>query len=70
MKVLSMATYRVLAIDGGGIRGLVTTIVLQKLVAEPGFRSVCIVVAFEKCIYFLTQIFIAGIEFIKDLPTV
>lgn len=34
-----MATYRVLAIDGGGIRGLITTIILQRLVAEPGLES-------------------------------
>lgn len=33
-----MASYRVLSIDGGGIRGLVTTIVLQRLVATPGLE--------------------------------
>ncbi len=31
-----MAKYRVLSLDGGGIRGIVTTIVLQRLKAEPG----------------------------------
>jgi patatin-like phospholipase/acyl hydrolase len=31
-----MAKYRVVSIDGGGIRGLVTTILLQKIVATPG----------------------------------
>ena len=30
------APYRVLSIDGGGIRGLLTTVVLQRLVATPG----------------------------------
>ena len=33
-----MATYRVLSIDGGGIRGLITTILLQRLVAEEGLE--------------------------------
>jgi patatin-like phospholipase/acyl hydrolase len=33
-----MASYRVLSIDGGGIRGLVTTILLQRLVATPGLE--------------------------------
>ena len=33
-----MATYRVLSIDGGGIRGLVTTILLQRIVAAPGLE--------------------------------
>jgi hypothetical protein len=34
-----MANYRVLSIDGGGIRGLVTTILLQRLIAIPGLES-------------------------------
>ena len=31
-----MPKYRVVSIDGGGIRGLVTTILLQRIVATPG----------------------------------
>jgi patatin-like phospholipase/acyl hydrolase len=31
-----MATYRVLSIDGGGIRGIVTTMLLKRLQATPG----------------------------------
>ncbi len=34
-----MASYRVLTIDGGGIRGLVSTILLQRLVASPGLSN-------------------------------
>lgn len=34
-----MAKYRVLSIDGGGIRGLVTTILLQRIVAVPGLGN-------------------------------
>jgi Dyp-type peroxidase family len=34
-----MATYRVLALDGGGIRGLLTTILLQRLCSEPGLEG-------------------------------
>jgi patatin-like phospholipase/acyl hydrolase len=34
-----MAKYRVVAIDGGGIRGLVTTILLQRIVAAPGLEN-------------------------------
>ncbi len=34
-----MPKYRVMAIDGGGIRGLLTTIVLQRLVATPGLEN-------------------------------
>ena len=34
-----MTGYRVLSIDGGGIRGLVTTILLQRIVATPGLES-------------------------------
>lgn len=34
-----MARYRVLSIDGGGIRGLVATILLQRIVAAPGFSN-------------------------------
>jgi patatin-like phospholipase/acyl hydrolase len=33
-----MPRYRVLSIDGGGIRGLITTVVLQRLVATPGLE--------------------------------
>ena len=33
-----MAKYRVVSIDGGGIRGLVTTILLQRIVATPGLE--------------------------------
>lgn len=35
-----MATYRILAIDGGGIRGLVTTILLERLGATPGLEDI------------------------------
>jgi patatin-like phospholipase/acyl hydrolase len=34
-----MAKYRVLSIDGGGIRGLVTTIMLQRITAVPGLEN-------------------------------
>jgi len=34
----AMPTYRVLSIDAGGIRGLVSTILLQRLAAEPGLE--------------------------------
>lgn len=34
-----MPTYRVLSINGGGIRGLVSTILLQRLAAEPGIEK-------------------------------
>lgn len=34
-----MATYRVLSIDGGGIRGLVTTVLLQRIIASPGLQD-------------------------------
>jgi patatin-like phospholipase/acyl hydrolase len=34
-----VATYRVLALDGGGIRGIVTTILLQRIVATPGLEG-------------------------------
>jgi len=34
-----MAKYRVVSIDGGGIRGLVTTILLQRIVVTPGMES-------------------------------
>jgi patatin-like phospholipase/acyl hydrolase len=35
-----MPKYRVLSIDGGGIRGLVTTIVLQRLLEKPGLDNI------------------------------
>src|SRR5690349_13432625 len=35
-----MAQHRVISIDGGGIRGLVTTILLQRLVATPGLERI------------------------------
>lgn len=34
-----MAKYRVISIDGGGIRGLVTTILLQRIVASAGLED-------------------------------
>ncbi|MHC4363307.1 MAG: patatin-like phospholipase family protein, partial [Planctomycetota bacterium] len=34
-----MAKYRVLSIDGGGIRGVVTTVLLQRIVATPGLEN-------------------------------
>ena len=34
-----MAKYRVVSIDGGGIRGLVTTVLLQRIVATPGLEN-------------------------------
>jgi patatin-like phospholipase/acyl hydrolase len=34
-----MAKYRVLAIDGGGIRGIVTTVMMQRLAATPGIEG-------------------------------
>jgi patatin-like phospholipase/acyl hydrolase len=34
-----VSTYRVLALDGGGIRGVVTTILLQRIAATPGLES-------------------------------
>lgn len=33
-----MAKYRILSIDGGGIRGLVTTVLLRRIMAEPGLE--------------------------------
>jgi patatin-like phospholipase/acyl hydrolase len=34
-----MSRYRILSIDGGGIRGLVTTVILQRLVETPGLEG-------------------------------
>jgi patatin-like phospholipase/acyl hydrolase len=34
-----MSKYRVVSIDGGGIRGLVTTVLLQRIVATPGLEN-------------------------------
>jgi len=34
-----MAKYRILSIDGGGIRGLVTTVMLQRITAVPGLEN-------------------------------
>ena len=34
-----MAKYRILSIDGGGIRGLVTTVLLQRILATPGLEN-------------------------------
>ena len=33
-----MSTYRIISLDGGGIRGLMTTIILQRLTATPGLE--------------------------------
>lgn len=34
-----MAKYRILSIDGGGIRGIVTTVIMQRLAATPGLED-------------------------------
>ena len=34
-----MSKYRVLSIDGGGIRGLITTVMMQRLAATPGLED-------------------------------
>ncbi|MCE7956544.1 hypothetical protein FBQ97_02310 [Acidobacteria bacterium ACD] len=34
-----MAKYRVISIDGGGIRGLITTVILQRIIATPGLEN-------------------------------
>lgn len=34
-----MSKYRVLSIDGGGIRGLITTVMMQRLAATPGLEG-------------------------------
>jgi patatin-like phospholipase/acyl hydrolase len=34
-----MAEYRIVSIDGGGIRGLITTILLQRIVSTPGLEN-------------------------------
>jgi patatin-like phospholipase/acyl hydrolase len=34
-----VAKYRVLSIDGGGIRGLITTVMMQRLAATPGLEN-------------------------------
>jgi patatin-like phospholipase/acyl hydrolase len=34
-----MATYRILSIDGGGIRGIVTTVLMQRLEQTPGLEG-------------------------------
>ncbi len=34
-----MSKYRIISIDGGGIRGLITTILLQRIVATPGLED-------------------------------
>lgn len=34
-----MATYRVLSLDGGGIRGIITVVLLRRLAAEPGLEG-------------------------------
>ncbi|MEN8164667.1 MAG: patatin-like phospholipase family protein [Acidobacteriota bacterium] len=34
-----MAKYRILSIDGGGIRGIVTTVIMQRLAATPGLEN-------------------------------
>ncbi len=34
-----MARYRILSIDGGGIRGIVTTVMMQRLAATPGLEG-------------------------------
>ena len=34
-----MGTYRVLALDGGGIRGIVTVVLLKRLAREQGLEG-------------------------------
>jgi patatin-like phospholipase/acyl hydrolase len=34
-----MAKYRILSLDGGGIRGIITAIILQRLNAEAGLTG-------------------------------
>lgn len=34
-----MSKYRIISIDGGGIRGLIAAIILERLVAEPGLET-------------------------------
>ena len=34
-----MAKYRVLSIDGGGIRGIVTTVMMERLAEAPGLEG-------------------------------
>ena len=34
-----MSKYHIVSIDGGGIRGLVTTILLQRIIATPGLEN-------------------------------
>ena len=34
-----MPKYRVLSLDGGGLRGLISVILLQRLNAEPGLKG-------------------------------
>lgn len=34
-----MAKYRIVSIDGGGIRGLITTVLLQRIIATPGLEN-------------------------------
>ncbi len=34
-----MAKYRILSLDGGGIRGIVTTVIMQRLAATPGLEA-------------------------------
>ena len=37
--MIGMKIYRVLSIDGGGIRGLVTTLLLQRIISTPGLEN-------------------------------
>ena len=34
-----MSKYHILSLDGGGLRGLITVILLQRLNAEPGLKG-------------------------------
>mgnify|MGYP006916496026 CR=1 FL=1 len=35
-----MSKYRIVSIDGGGIRGLITTVLFQRLTAIPGLEKI------------------------------